>query len=267
MEQSVLVSTPAPGVALITLNRPESMNSLGPDVLEELEHALSQASAADETRAIVLTGAGRGFCSGANAVGMLSGGGASAATPSRHQRMDRRGSSASLVELMAACETPIIGAINGPAAGAGFGLALCCDIRIASETARLGSVFIKRGTASDFGVAYWLPRIVGVARAYEMLYSGELLDAKTALQIGLVHRVVPAEQLLEETVAYAARIASGPPLAHTALRRIMLQSQDLSLHQFLEYEWTAQLDLLRTKDCVEGFRSFVERRDPNFTGE
>jgi 2-(1,2-epoxy-1,2-dihydrophenyl)acetyl-CoA isomerase len=131
----------------------------------------------------------------------------------------------------------------------------------------MGTVFIKRATASDCGAAFWLPRIVGIAKAFELFYSGELLDAPSALKEGLVSRVIPDDLLLQEAIAYASLIAKGPPLAFTALRRVLLRSTEMTLHQFLEYEWTAQLDLLKTSDCIEGFRSFVERREPRFTGE
>lgn len=259
----VLTEVRDDGVMVATLNRPDTLNSLSVSMSDQLLAAIEHASHEDEVRALVLTGAGRGFCSGADASALTAGG---SGQPSRAQRMDRRGSSARLAAAMAACDVPLIAAVNGPAAGAGFGMALCCDVRFLAESARIGTVFIRRGIAADYGVSYWLPRIVGQARAYELAYSGDLLDARAALEFGLANRVVPDDRLLEETLAYAAKIAAGPPLAYTALRRLLIRQADMPLDQFLEYEWTTQADLLRTEDCREGFRAFIERREPKFTG-
>ena len=264
MEPNLLTEITDSGVMIATLNRPETLNSLDGTMGEALIAAIHQASADDAVRALVITGAGRGFCSGAAVGGFVSGDGA---TPSRSQRMDRRGGSARLVEAMAACDVPVIAAINGPAAGAGCGIALCCDIRFMAESARMGTIFIRRGLASDYGLAYWLPRIVGVAKAYELAYDGNLLDAKRALEAGLVHRVIPDAELLPEAIAYATTIAKGPPLGYTTLRRMLIRSTSMPVAEFAEYEWAEQARLLGTKDVVEGFTAFMERREPAFQGE
>ena len=159
------------GVMTVTLNRPERMNSLSPELTRGLLEAVERASRDDDLRVMVLTGAGRAFCAGAEVSSdrMPAGGnGATAAPPPRHDRMNYRSGSVETVEAFARCDVPIIGAINGVAAGGGFGLALCCDVRIFAESARIGSIFIKRGIAVDYGAAYWLPRIVGVAKAFEL---------------------------------------------------------------------------------------------------
>ena len=130
----------------------------------------------------------------------------------------------------------------------------------------MGSIFIKRGVGPDFGTSFWLPRIVGLPKAYELLYSGELLNAREALEIGLVNRVVPHESLMEETLAYARMIANGPPLALTYTRRSAIQSLENNLSQQLTLEWTQQIELLTTNDAHEGFAAFLDRRDPKFTG-
>ncbi|MFN0147695.1 MAG: enoyl-CoA hydratase/isomerase family protein, partial [Dehalococcoidia bacterium] len=255
MTDAVIVETNAEGVMLVTLNRPETLNSLDTAMGEQLIAAVTLASADDAVRALVITGAGRGFCSGANAGGFIAEG---APPPPRSQRMDRRGGSARLVEAMAACDVPIIAAINGPAAGAGCGIALCCDIRFMAASARMGSIFIKRGLASDYGLAFWLPRIVGAAKAYELAYDGNLLDAPRALEAGLVHRVLPDDELLAQAMAYAATIAKGPPLGYTTLRRMLVRSVTSdSVAAFAEYEWSEQARLLGTNDVVEGFRAFL----------
>jgi 2-(1,2-epoxy-1,2-dihydrophenyl)acetyl-CoA isomerase len=131
----------------------------------------------------------------------------------------------------------------------------------------MGSIFIKRGLASDYGVAYWLPRIVGIGRAYDLMYSGELLDAQQCLAMGLANRVVADDVLMEEVGNYARMIADGPPLAYTLVRRMLQRSGDMPMGEFSEYEWTNQRLLLQSKDVAEGFRSFVEKRPPKFTGE
>lgn len=262
MSDSVLTELQE-GVLTVTLNEPKTMNALSPGIANGLLEALAQASADDDVRVMVLTGAGRGFCAGA----MIGGVGGDGGAPSRRAKMDRHGGSARTVHAFATCDVPVIAAINGPAAGAGFGIATCCDLRFMAESARIGSVFIKRGLASDYGAAYWLPRIVGMGRAYELMYDGNLLTAAQCLELGLANRVVPDAELLAETQAYAKTIAQGPPLAYTSLRRMLMRATDMNIGDFVEYEWTNQALLVGTKDVGEGFQAFVEKREPRFTGE
>ena len=265
-EDDLLTEVDEHGVMLVTFNRPDQMNALGGTIIADLREALDRASVDDAVKALVITGSGRAWCAGAEVsadrspTGQASGG-------SRHQRLNHRGESGRVVETFVACDVPVIAAINGPAVGAGFGLACCCDIRFMAESARIGSIFISRGLAADYGASYWLPRIVGTARAYELFYDGSLMPAERALEIGLVHRVVNDEALLDETLAYARQIAAGPPLAYTYIRRLIQQSTEMPIHDFVELEWHYQTNLLRTTDAAEGFRSFVERRAPIFTGE
>lgn len=265
-EVLVLTSIDDHGVMVATLNRPEVMNALNPALGEALIDAVNEASRSDDVKALVITGAGRGFCAGAQ-VGGDRGGHRDATPTPRHDRMDWRALSSATVEAFSACDVPIVAAVNGPAAGAGFGVALCCDVRIMAESARMGSIFIKRGLAADYGASYWLPRIVGMGKAYEILYDGSLMEAARCLELGLVARVVPDGRVLDEAVAYARAIAGGPPLAYTALRRMLQRATEMPRHDFVEYEWTAQLALLGSKDAAEGFRAFMEKRDPQFTGE
>ncbi|MBM3139808.1 MAG: enoyl-CoA hydratase [Chloroflexi bacterium] len=267
MSEELLVDVDEHGVMLVTLNRPEKMNALSAAISAGLMNALDRASREDDIRAVVITGAGRAFCAGAEIrPDRDPTTGAEGPVP-RHARLDHFGGSGRAVEAFAHCDVPILAAINGPTAGAGFGLALCCDIRFVAESARLGPIFMKRGLASDYGVLYWLPKLVGAARAYEIIYDGDLLDARRALEVGIANRVVPDEQLLAETLAYARKVAAGPPLAYTYVRRLVRRSFDLPMHEFLELEWTYQANLLRTHDAREGFAAFVERREPRFRGE
>lgn len=219
----------------------------------------------DAIRVILITGAGRGFCAGAD----LSGGGPAsngrAAPVQRGPFTDRTGPGR-LIATLADADVPIIGAINGAATGAGFGLACCCDVRIVSDQARMGTIFIKRGLSTDYGTSHWLPRIVGLAKAYDLIYTGELMDAAALLAVGLANRVVPHESLMAEALAYAGRIAAGPPLAYTYVRRNITRSLDQEIHGNLELEWSHQKELLRTTDAAEGFKAFLEKRAPSFTG-
>jgi 2-(1,2-epoxy-1,2-dihydrophenyl)acetyl-CoA isomerase len=260
------------GVLTATLNRPERMNSLSPELTSGLLAAVERASEDDKVRVMVLTGAGRAFCAGAEVSSdrMPAGGNGASAPPARprSERMNFRAGSVETAEAFANCDVPIIGAINGVAAGGGFGIALCCDVRIFAESARIGSIFIKRGIAADYGAAYWLPRIVGVSKAFELFYDGNVIDSTQALELGLANRVVPDEEFATEVRAYAEQIAAGPPMGYTAIRRLIIESVDsLDRLTFLDREWTAQSALLRTDDAAEGFRSFVERRDPQFSGQ
>ena len=182
------------GVMTVTLNRPERMNSLSTELTSGLLDAVNRASKDEDVRVMVLTGAGRAFCAGAEVSPdrMPAGGnGAAPVARPRSERMNYRSGSVQTVQAFANCDVPIIGAINGVAAGGGFGLALCCDVRIFAESARIGSIFIKRGIAADYGAAYWLPRIVGVPKAFELFYDGNVVDSATALELGLATASCP----------------------------------------------------------------------------
>lgn len=252
------------GVLTATLNEPDSMNALTPGIRQGIFDAVARANDDDEVRVLLLTGSGRGFCAGAAVGGM---GGGRAGEPSRKARLDQQGESARLVAAFSSCEVPVVAAVNGVAVGAGFGIATCCDVRIVAESARMGSIFIKRGLASDYGVGYWLPRIIGIGRAYDLMYSGELLDARSCLDIGLANRVVSDDRLMEEAGNYARMIADGPPMAYTLVRRMLQRSGDMPMAEFAEYEWSNQRLLLQSKDVAEGFKSFIEKRPAKFTGE
>ncbi len=264
------------GILVATLNRPEKMNSLSADLNSGLRGALQRASEDDDVRVMVLTGAGRAFCAGAEVTqerapaGVDNASGNGTGTPparSRHARMNFQAGSAETAQAFARCDVPVIGAINGVAAGGGFGIALCCDVRIFAESARIGSIFIKRGVAADYGAAYWLPRIVGVSKAFELFYDGNVVDSARALELGLANRVVPDDQFMDEVMAYAAQIAAGPPMGYTGVRRLVLDSVDaIDRSVFLDREWAIQTELLRSNDASEGFRSFLDRREPEFTG-
>ena len=264
IENELLTEITEDGVMILTLNFPGQMNALSRSIHKGIYNALNEVKENDNIKVILLTGAGRVFCSGAD----LGSDGVSKGdkkVPGRSVIANKRGPN-DLIIALANCDVPLIGAINGAAVGAGLGLALAMDIRIASDKARFGSVFIKRGLAPDFGTSFWLPRIVGMPKSFEMLYSGDFVKADEALDIGLVNRVVPHDSLFEEGLAYARRIASGPPIAYTYTRRAIHRSGINNLEEQLIFEWTQQTELLRTDDAKEGFKAFFQKRDPVFKG-
>ncbi len=254
-------------VGIITLNRPERMNALtGRGLYTELPAALDEVAADDNVRALVLTGAGRAFSSGADVTALLAAAadarGAKATVPSPEPWAPKFSGIARLRNL----HKPTIAAVNGAAVGAGLALALACDLRISSESARFGAGFVKRGLVPDNGASFFLPRLIGSARALELLYTGDLIDAREADRIGLVNRVVPAEQLMNVTMELAHRIASGPAIALALTKRLVYQWLEQDLVPQLEYE-AYNLRLCReTEDAREGVRAFQEKRQPDFQG-
>ena len=250
------------GVLVLTLNRPEQMNALGGSLVDEFVDACGRARTDDAVKAVVVTGAGRGFCAGAD----LSRGTPKGNASARHERLDRLGRAADVMFALRDLDKPTIGAINGVAAGAGCGIASALDIRIASSAARFTTVFIKRGLSPDFASSYYLPRLVGPARAYELFFTGRFVAADEAERIGLVNRVVPPESLITEALALASELAAGPPQAMTFTRRALARSLQNTLEQQLELEWTNQLVSLDSEDAREGVQSWMEKRTPNFIG-
>lgn len=248
-------------VALITLNRPASRNALDRRLAEELFELLGRC-AREEVRAVVITGAGKAFSAGGDLLelwGRIEGEGEGLDVILRqtyHPPILR------LVNL----PKPVIAAVNGSAVGAGCDLALACDLRIASQDARFGEVFSRVGLAPDCGGSYLLPRLVGVGKALELIFTGEIIDAAEALRIGLVNRVVPAERLLEESLEVARALAEGPTLALGLAKRNVWQGLGLGLESALAGEAEAQGRLARTSDFKEGVMAFKEKREPRFRG-
>ena len=258
---SILVTSDG-GVRTITLNRPERLNAIDPDLADALPHAVDEASRADDVRVLVITGAGRGFCSGLDI----------SSPPrlpesTRAERLDPLAWVGRWVIALAACEKPVIAAVNGVAAGAGFGLALAADIRVIASSARLTAGYVRRALSPDTGVSYLLPRLVGASRATEILFTGRDLDAAEAERIGLAAVVIPDESFAEQVRAYATRLAAGPPIAFALTKRLLASSLDAPLEGQLERELAYIKTCFASRDAAEALRAFSEKRTPIFSGE
>ena len=255
-------------VAIVTLNIPDRLNAIGRRVMAEMPRALEAARADDAVRAVVLTGAGRGFCAGADLTGaaiMQEGGPPPPAD--QNERIDEMGWVGRWATMWATFDKPVIGAINGVAAGAGLSTALACDVRIGSENARFKSVFIERNLSPDSGLSYFLPRVVGYAAAADMIFTSRAVGAEEALRIGLLNRIVPAADLVDAAVAYGEEMAQWPPLALRLSKRVLQENQGADLQDALRYE-TLGLSLARkaTNDSAESRAAFLEKRKGVYTG-
>ncbi len=249
------------GVATITLNRPDSLNAFNSQMIHETADAFKQSGRDASVRCVVLTGAGRAFSSGQDLKEVQERADGFSIADHLRQGYNR------LVERMITLEKPVIGAINGVAAGAGCGVALACDIRVASDEASFIQVFSKVGLIPDTGSTWLLPRLIGYARAYEMAVTADRVPAERALQWGLVNQVTPSAQLMEIVRAWALRLAQGPTRAFGLTKRAMMRSWSLSLPEALEYEAMLQGAAAQTDDNREGVAAFLEKRQPQFQGK
>lgn len=257
------------GVRWITLHRPDAGNALTPDQRDRLIDLLADASARVEVRAVVLTATGRHFCTGADLRAQRPGPERPAGAPEKVvgdvARMLRTGSQR-LVAAVLDCEKPVLAAVNGTAAGIGAHLALACDLVIAAEGARFIEVFVRRGLVPDGGGAWLLPRLVGLQRAKELVFLGDALGAADAERLGLVNRVVPADELEAVAAEWATRLAAGPTRALGLAKSLLNRSLDSDRATAFREEALAQELNMTTRDANEGVRSFVERRDPEYLG-
>jgi len=259
MPDSVLRSA-ANGVLTLTLNRPEALNSFTVDMKEELLKALKEAARDKDVRVLILTGAGRAFSAGQDLKERQAPGVADLGTELRVRYNP-------IILAMKRLEKPIVGAVNGVAAGAGISLALACDIVIAAENATFIEAFSRVGLVPDTGSTWFLPRLVGAPRAAEMMFTADPVDATTAERIGLINRVVPAESLMQEAGAFAARLAKSAPIALALAKRALNRAYEMNLEQALDYEAQLQSVAGRSNDHKEGVAAFVEKRAPDFKGD
>ncbi len=258
----ILVERRGP-TALITLQRPETLNALTVGMSHELHEALEGAAGLSGVHTIVITGAGRAFCSGGDITFMQE-------VMTRGGRFeDFRALVDSGRELMLAfqaIEKPVIAAVNGAAAGGGMSLALACDVRWASENAKFGQSFVRIGLHPDWGALYTLPRLIGPSRALEAMWTGDFIDASEALRLGIVSRVLPSDMLLHETLAFAERLARAPAVAIAEIKRSVRAALGYTMEQALAREIEAQERCWNTSDAREGFAAFLAKREPRFEG-
>ena len=251
------------GVATVTLNRPDALNALNETLAIELADVLTTASSDRDVRCIVITGAGRGFCSGADLKPIEAYYREGKPAPigdilrERYNRM---------IEPILDAEKPVVAAVNGIAAGAGASLALACDFRIASDKARFFQAFIKIGLIPDSGATFFLPRLVGMAKSIELAMLGDIVDAAKAHELGLVTRVVPHDDLMKEALGFASDLAAGPTRAYGLTRRALLFGAVHDLRQTLDFEADLQQELATSPDHQEGVTAFLEKRPPDFKG-
>jgi 2-(1,2-epoxy-1,2-dihydrophenyl)acetyl-CoA isomerase len=258
MEEAVLYEVNS-GVATITMNRPKSLNSMNDALIEGLHAALDKAQADADVRCIVLTGAGKAFCAGGD-LSYLNG---LTGVATKKTFIARVGEVAKRLTVI---EKPVIAWVNGVTAGAGVNLMLACDLVYASERARFGESFAKVALIPDCGGLYLLPKAIGVLKAKELMFTGDLIDAPTAERLGMLNAVVADEELRDKVYAMAERLANGAPLA-LALTKKYLNDTALTLDEVLALEETTQSLLMGTEDCKEGIAAFYEKRAPKFTGK
>ncbi len=260
MSYEMILFTIEDGVATITLNRPAKLNAFNDQMIYEATDAFKRSGRDDDVRVVVLTGNGRAFSAGQDLADVVERG--EDFSIGDHLRHGYH----KLIKRMVRLEKPIIGAINGIAAGAGCGVALATDFRVASDKASFMLAFSKVGLVPDSGTNWFLPRLIGQARAYEMAFTADKIPAQKAYEWGMINRVVPAEQLMEEVAAWAAPMASGPTLAYGLTKRAMYKAWESSLFEALEYEAHLQEIAGRTADNKEGIAAFLEKREAEFTG-
>jgi 2-(1,2-epoxy-1,2-dihydrophenyl)acetyl-CoA isomerase len=269
MEFEHILYEKAGGVATITLNRPDRMNAFTAAMIEEWAQVLEDARLDGDVRAVILTGAGRGFCAGADLRGG-SGVAETARTEGPISAADRRNwlrdGVHNVPRQVALLDKPYIAAVNGAAVGAGMDMCSMCDLRIASEQARFAMSYVKVGLVPGDGGCYFLPRIVGLAKALELIWTGDFVDAEEALRIGYVSQVVPADELLPTARALAERIAQGPAVAIQLAKRLVYRGLNSDVQEALEAAGQAMAIVQPTDDAREGPRAFAEKRAPQFKG-
>ena len=249
----------ANGMATLTLNRPKVKNAIGGSMWEELRRIFHEVGHSAGDRVLVVTGAGGDFCSGADLSGVRS------ETEQRHPLDSMHPVNAAAIALHDVPK-PTIAKVNGDAVGAGMNLALGCDLIVAGESARFSEIFVRRALSVDFGGTWLLPRLVGLHKAKELAFFGDILSAREAAELGLVNRVVPDEELDDFVADWAGRLAEGPPLALQLTKRMLSNSASLSLSEALAGEAAAQTVNLESKDTREGVLAFLEKRAPVFRG-
>lgn len=254
------------GIATITLNRPHVMNALNLDLIREWRTALDTAGEDDAVKVLIVTGAGRIFSAGGDPRWLLTLREKKTLPALIERRHMKSQTTLNMARVAAMLEKPYLAAINGPAIGGGMDLASHCDIRIASEKARFGTGFVRMGEVPAAGGCYFLPRIVGIAKACELIWTGKIIDAEEALRIGYVSRVVPHEELMPTVRELALQLAKGPSVAINLAKRLIYRCLDVDLNTSLELHLVSTEIIETTEDAKEGPRAWIEKREPVFKG-
>lgn len=249
------------GAAVITLNRPEKLNAVNPQLIDDMLRAIDEVGTDDEVRAVLLTGAGRAFCAGGDITELLS------RTERPMELLEDSARGARIISGMKTMPKPWVAAVNGPAVGAGCNLALGCDIIIAARDAAFSLAFMKLGLHPDTGGIYLLTRLVGTARACELVFTGKMIDAIEAERIGLINAVVPAEELETTARDLVRKLAKGPTRAIGMAKTSIYQATSMDLASVLEAEARAISLSISTEDAKEGLKAFIEKRNPDFKGK
>ncbi|CAO5177413.1 2-(1,2-epoxy-1,2-dihydrophenyl)acetyl-CoA isomerase [Frankia sp. AiPs1] len=253
------------GLVTVTFNRPHKKNALNATSWQELDQIIDEVTANPADRALLITGAGGNFSSGADLSGSASGAGGVTGHGPQSILYEMR-TVGELINRLHRLPKPTIAAVDGVAVGVALGIALACDLIVASDRARFGAVFVKRGLALDGGSSWTLPRHIGPRRAKQMAFLGDFVPAEQALDWGLVNEVVPADELPETAAALGRRLAGGPTTAISLIKRLLDGGDTLTFEQAVEEEARAQHIAYTTRDMAEGIQSFRERREPKFTG-
>ena len=262
MQEDPILLDISENVATLTLNEPETLNALTPEMVARLVELVERVADEREVRAVILTGAGRGFCSGLNLT-RSAGEVFSQGTVGLRKAMGKVNGA---LKRIAGMEKPWLAAVNGPAVGGGCSLALVCDLVLAAESAYLSAGYIKVGLMMDMGLTYLLPHLVGLRLANELAFFGERVPASEAVEIGLVNRTVPDESLLETARQWAQRLAKGPTLAIAANKLAMRRALHSTYSEALEWEAQALPMIVQSEDLREGLSAFVEKREAHFKG-
>ena len=261
---SELLESVKDGVAILTLNRPDRLNALSGAMLDGLLEALPRLAADSAVGVVVVTGAGRGFCAGGDVKAMAEG--REFAEIGMEEKTHGLRSKMEVSRFLHEMPKPTIAMVRGAAAGAGLSIALACDLRVAGESAKFATAFARVGYSGDFGGSWFLTQLVGTAKARELYYTAEIVDAKAAAQLGIVNRVVPDERLEDETMALARKLASGPRVALCYMKRNMNAAETQPLVQCLDLEAMHHTRTGFTDDHREAAKAFVEKREPVFRG-
>jgi enoyl-CoA hydratase/carnithine racemase len=248
-------------IATLTLNRPDKLNAFTGPMIDRWAWALGEAQRDPEVNVVVVTGAGRAFCAGGDVARM----GEGRPTPLDHKNQLWENIHR-VPKALEAMDKPVIAMVNGVAVGAGMGMSLMCDVRIASDAARFSTGYVRVGLVPGDGDTYFLPRLVGSAKALELLWTAEFVEAAEALRLGIVNRVVPAAELSEATYAFARQVADGPQIPIRMIKRLVYQSLRLDLRTHLDLVSSHMAVVRETEDHREGVRAFGEKRPPKFTG-